>query len=135
MKKSLLLLSSSLALLVACNMPEKPKETPKEESTTTTTNKKVGLANNRTNTNAFPKSVSSDADRRIAQDVQKAIAGQKNVAALVPNIRVSSSNGVVQLKGNVPTYDSKEAVANVVRNVPGVRRVDNQLEVRSTTNR
>ena len=77
MKRSLLLLSSSLALLAACNMPEKPEETPKEESTPA--NKKVGLANNRTNTNAFPKSVSSDADRRIAQDVQKAIAGQKNI--------------------------------------------------------
>ena len=73
------------------------------------------------------KTVDSDLDQGI----------QKNLdAALVQNgmnkgVDYSVKNGVVKLTGEVPSQSSRAQVQNVAANVPNVRQVVNELQIKN----
>jgi osmotically-inducible protein OsmY len=48
-------------------------------------------------------------------------------------VNVDTLNGVVTLKGEVPTQQEKEAAASAARKVDGVKRIDNQIIVNPAT--
>jgi osmotically-inducible protein OsmY len=50
------------------------------------------------------------------------------------HIKIQSSDGVVTLKGEVRNLSHKDMAEDTVENLPGVKRVDNQLEVKAPAN-
>lgn len=74
------------------------------------------------------------AAKDIAENVDDAI--EKNYkAALISkgldkNIRFNSKNGVITLKGRVPTAQQKQEAQEIATNIPNVQQVLNELQVR-----
>jgi osmotically-inducible protein OsmY len=70
----------------------------------------------------------STADNDLTQRVYTELHSDKSSAA--QNVRIeSSANGKVILRGTVGSKDEKESIENKVKAIPGVRNVDNKLEV------
>lgn len=66
-------------------------------------------------------------DRAIAQDVRKAIQAEP---LLQPqNIQVLSRGGEVRLSGIVKSPDERQRAEGLARTVPGVKQVENRLEL------
>jgi osmotically-inducible protein OsmY len=73
---------------------------------------------------------SSDDDRRITLEVRRVIAGVQSDATQYAQVQVTTHDGIVQLLGPVSSGGEKAVIGALVEHVTGVRRVDNQLEVR-----
>jgi osmotically-inducible protein OsmY len=67
-------------------------------------------------------------DRELQQHVQNALDWEPSVKAT--SIAVSNHDGVVTLRGDVPSYVEKFTAERVVRSVYGVKGVANDLRVR-----
>jgi osmotically-inducible protein OsmY len=73
----------------------------------------------------------SDADQRLVQQVETALGGGTDANAEGGrNIQVTASGGTVTLKGAVKSDAEKTRVESAAKSVPGVTRVDNQIEVK-----
>jgi hyperosmotically inducible protein len=68
-------------------------------------------------------------DAAITAKVTTGLAADKDLSAT--RIKVASRDGVVTLKGPVPSAAAKERAAEIARNVKGVSTVNNQLTVQS----
>ena len=66
-------------------------------------------------------------DERIATYVQARYQRDRSVRG--SDISVTASNGVVTLRGSVPDADAREHAVALAREVDGVQRVDNELQV------
>jgi hyperosmotically inducible protein len=67
------------------------------------------------------------ADAEITTSVKTKLLGVKDVIA--NDINVDTNEGVVTLKGSVPTEAQKTRAAEIARNTAGVKRVVNELTV------
>jgi uncharacterized protein YjbJ (UPF0337 family) len=70
-------------------------------------------------------------DRAIPQNIRRALL-ENNVLTpdIINNLRIESANGVVTIRGNVPTDQQRETLQRIVENIRGVRQVNNQTQVR-----
>lgn len=110
MKKQLFILSSLCFLLTACeNRPHDANKHATQPSST---------ANMKEN----------DADRAISDRVLQAIDHADSISE-DDDIQVSTLNGMVTLKGKVENEKDRNEAARITRGVPGVKNVDNQLEI------
>ncbi len=66
-------------------------------------------------------------DRRTTEEVERRIARDENVAALADRVTVSTEEGVVTLRGTVPSGEDRLVLASLAESAPGVRRVEDQL--------
>jgi len=71
--------------------------------------------------------VAQATDTTITAKVKAALLEDKRLSAL--QIDVSTSEGVVVLKGNVPSADSAQQVTQVASAVPGVKSIRSELKV------
>ncbi len=71
----------------------------------------------------------STADRTITQDIRKMIVDDDRLSTNAKNVKVITVDGVVTLRGPVKSAAEKTTVAGMARKAPGVKRVDDQLEV------
>ena len=69
----------------------------------------------------------SSGDFALAAHATAALAAQTGVNAA--NIRVSAENGVLTLRGNVPSASIKTTAVETVQHLSGVKRVVDQLRV------
>jgi len=70
-------------------------------------------------------------DTKLAAAAREAIVKDKSLSTMAHNVKVIASNGTVTLRGPVPSETEKGKVAERVQSVPGVSRVDNQLDVKT----
>lgn len=70
-------------------------------------------------------------DLKITTEVKTKLATDVNASSLA-NIEVNTTNGVVTLAGQVETAEVKSSAETVARAVPGVVRVNNNLQVDPT---
>jgi osmotically-inducible protein OsmY len=80
-----------------------------------------------------PTTATADADQRLVDQVKAALtggAGAEATADNTKNIQVSASGGTVTLKGAVKDEEEKSRLEAAAKAVPGVTRVDNQLQVK-----
>lgn len=68
------------------------------------------------------------ADRRITAIVRNRISYDDELGD--EDIRIDTVAGVVSLKGSVSSYPQRDRAGRLARDVPDVRRVDNQLVIR-----
>lgn len=72
----------------------------------------------------------SAADRPIAQAIRQALAANGIQFQNMRNFSIASSNGVVTVSGTVASQQEQDRIINIINNISGVRRVNNQLEIR-----
>jgi hypothetical protein len=69
-------------------------------------------------------------DRRTTDEIERRIAADETTAPLASRIRVSTTDGVVVLRGVVERPEDRLVLASVAEGTPGVRHVDDRLELR-----
>jgi hypothetical protein len=65
----------------------------------------------------------------LAEEVKTALATQAGVNPDAANIQVESNAGVVRLKGQLDSQETKERIQEVAKKVPGVTWVQDQTSV------
>ena len=70
----------------------------------------------------------SESDVRITQSIRRALMDE-DLSMDAKNAKVITIDGVVTLRGPVEDGAEKQRIADLARQVAGVRSVDNQLEV------
>lgn len=108
--KKILLLSALSLTCVACE--DQGKGMDHDKTSTTTMNQRE-----------------SEADQATTRKVRQAIAADSTLSTNAKNIKITTSNGTVTLRGSVDSANEKEVVARKIKEISGVNRVDNQLEV------
>jgi osmotically-inducible protein OsmY len=71
----------------------------------------------------------SAADREVTANIRKAIVDDDALSMNAHNVKIVTKDGVVTLRGPVKNASEKTSVAARTQKVPGVKRVDNQLEI------
>ncbi|MBA3239547.1 MAG: BON domain-containing protein [Parachlamydiaceae bacterium] len=72
----------------------------------------------------------TQADRTISSDLRNALIEQNVSGSQLQNIQVTTRNGIVTLSGTVPNNEVRDVILNTSQNLPGVRQVVNNLQVR-----
>lgn len=76
-------------------------------------------------------SQSNDAnDVKLAAAVRRAITKDSSLSMSAHNVKVMVKAGAVTLRGPVKSDDEKSRVESIVRSVPGVSQVTNELETK-----
>ena len=71
----------------------------------------------------------NEADRTITQNVRKALTDDDSLSTDGKNVKVITNDGNVTLRGPVKTDKEKNEIENKAKQIAGVKRVDNQLEI------
>jgi hyperosmotically inducible protein len=72
-----------------------------------------------------------DADREIARGIRQSIMLDKVLFTHAQNVKIISQNGIVTLKGSVPSQKEKSAIEAKAAEIVGEDGVLSQLEVQS----
>ncbi len=70
-----------------------------------------------------------EADTNITMAVRKAVVAEPNLSVKAQNAKIITKDGVVTLRGPVATSTERTTIMTIAELTPGVKRVDNQLEV------
>lgn len=68
-------------------------------------------------------------DVDITQKIRQAIVGKDGLSTNAQNVKIVTRDGVVTLRGPVKSPEEKSTIVAEAWRAPGVRRVDDQLEV------
>ena len=71
----------------------------------------------------------SDADVKTTQAIRKAIVDNDKLSVNAQNVKIITVDGVVTLRGPVKDAAEKSTIAAAAARAPGVKRVDDQLEI------
>jgi len=70
-------------------------------------------------------------DRTITQRIRQGVVADDDISVTGKNVKIITVDGVVTLRGPVKSVQEKTSIAKVAKQVDGVKRVENQLEVAS----
>ena len=70
-------------------------------------------------------------DLRVTQEIRRAVTQDRNLSTDAHNVKIITNDGVVTLRGPVASADEKAGIEAKAKQVSGVKRIDNQLEVSS----
>lgn len=70
------------------------------------------------------------ADQTLGQMIRQAMINNNIRLRDYSNISINASNGIVTVNGSVANAQERDAVSNIIRNISGVRQVNNRLEIR-----
>jgi osmotically-inducible protein OsmY len=73
----------------------------------------------------------NEADRRISQNIRAAITSDDSFSTNAKNVKIITSDGTVTLRGPVKSDKEKEEIEAKAKQIAGVKKVDNQLEIAS----
>jgi osmotically-inducible protein OsmY len=71
----------------------------------------------------------NEGDREITQTIRQKIVDHEGMSTNGRNVKVITIDGVVTLRGPVASAAERTAIAGIAKGTPGVKRVDDQLEV------
>lgn len=71
----------------------------------------------------------SPQDIAITRQIRQAVVADPDLSVNAQNIKIITINGVVTLRGPVENATERQSIAATAKNVTGVTRVDNQLEL------
>lgn len=75
----------------------------------------------------------SEPDRQMTRQIRRAITQDDELSTTAKNIKIITVDGKVTLRGPVKSEAEREKIATLARNAAGGATVDNQLEVKQTT--
>jgi hyperosmotically inducible protein len=123
-----LLLVFLAAALSACSSAEKEPEST-EPALAAADNTAV---NERDSTGATTTPVDqgqNETDLGITAKIRQAIVDDKALSVNAQNVKIITNAGVVVLRGPVKSDQEKATIENKAKQVAGVTRVDNQIEI------
>ena len=71
----------------------------------------------------------SEADRKISQEIRAALTGDDSLSTNGKNVKIITSDGTVTLRGPVKDNQEKTQIEARAKQVAGVKKVENQLEI------
>lgn len=136
MTKSVLIASIALIGLIGCTDNRSTTSTP--ERTGSSSSHSGSVTDRTAQTPATTPSTTtaaamSEADRTLAQQVENSLKQNQQLASATQNIQVHANNGEVTLQGSVNSQQEKTNIGDAARQVAGVTRVNNELEVSSAS--
>lgn len=75
------------------------------------------------------QSLEEDKDRQITQNIRKHLMNDKTLSFIAKNITVITEDGVVTLRGKVPTEVEKNKITQKINLIPSIVTLNNKLEV------
>lgn len=121
MTKKFLLIPVACTLLAACNQDA---STMSNASNSDTKNNGMSMDQN---DNMSMNQTSADRDNQITEQVNQWLMSNNSLSDAAKNIRVSTSDGMVTLRGSVSDAQEKTRVMNHVKKIKGVKGVTDQL--------
>jgi osmotically-inducible protein OsmY len=94
----------------------------------------VGCATDSADRDSHKRSTGRYIDDKMLVGKVKGALGDSAVYKF-PDVKVNTYNGTVQLTGFVDTMDQKQKAEDIVRNVPGVAAVQNEIALKADTER
>ena len=73
----------------------------------------------------------NEADRTITQNIRAAITADDSLSTYGKNVKIITNDGTVTLRGPVKSDKEKADIEAKAKQVAGVKKVDNQLEIAS----
>jgi osmotically-inducible protein OsmY len=70
-------------------------------------------------------------DRKLSAAVRRAIVDDDSLSLNGHNVKIITQKGTVTLRGPVESAAEKAKLQTIAKNIPGVKRVDNQLETKT----
>jgi len=129
-----LLLVSSLCVMFGCS--NQPSTTEKEAAPAPSTPPPAADADNtarNADTSVLAETPTSQSESKADIDttaaIRKAVVDDKALSVNAHNVKIMTSNGVVTLRGPVKSEDEKKSIEAKAKQVAGVTRVENLLEV------
>ena len=127
---SLLVLSCVLLLGIGCSSKDEQTRTDnKSPAVTDADNTARNAADRAGATQTSGDQAENATDLRISAEVRKAVVGDKSLSTNAHNVKIITSGGTVTLRGPVKSGDEKAAIEAKAKQVAGVTRVENLLEI------
>ena len=126
----LLVLSAFLLLEVACASKTEQVDSGKKSSTATDADNTARNSRDRDGaTQTSGDQAENETDRQISANVRQAVVGDNSLSMNAHNVKIITSGGTVTLRGPVKSSKEKATIESKAKQVAGVTRVDNLLEV------
>jgi hyperosmotically inducible periplasmic protein len=71
----------------------------------------------------------NEADRTITQEIRRAVTSDDTLSTNAKNVKIITNDGTVTLRGPVKSEKEKADIANKAKQIAGVKKVDNLLEI------
>jgi osmotically-inducible protein OsmY len=127
--KSITLLLLSMVLMVGCS--KNPSEDQQVSQTVAPDNSGRNVRDRDNQTKTPGDQSENDADRTITQKIRQAITADDSLSTNAKNVKIITNDGTVTLRGPVKSEKEKSDIEAKAKQVAGVKRVDNQIEVAS----
>jgi hyperosmotically inducible periplasmic protein len=132
MKKNsmLLVLSACLLLAVACASKTETVDVARKSSTATDADNTARNSRDRDGaTQTSGDQAENETDRKISANVRESVVADNTLSMNAHNVKIITSGGIVTLRGPVKSTEEKAAIESKAKQVAGVTRVDNLLEI------
>lgn len=127
--KSFTILVLAAFLLVGCSKNREEKQVSQTAVEPDNSGRNV---RDRDDQNKTPGDQSeSEADRAITQNIRQAVTADDSLSTNAKNVKIITSDGTVTLRGPVKSEKEKADIEAKAKQVAGVKKVDNQLEIAS----
>ena len=127
--KSITLLLLSMVLMVGCS--KNPSEDKQVSQTVEPDNSGRNVRDRDNQTKTPGDQSENEADRTITQNIRQAVTADDSLSTNAKNVKIITNDGTVTLRGPVKSEKEKTEIEAKAKQVAGVKRVDNQLEVAS----
>jgi osmotically-inducible protein OsmY len=67
---------------------------------------------------------------KVGEAIRQMLMQDKKLAPPPSNVIATTHNGVVTLRGTIPTRRTRETLVDRIAQLPGVTQVDDQLKIR-----
>jgi hyperosmotically inducible protein len=128
--KSITLLLLSMVLIVGCSK-DRSEEKQVSQTAVEPDNSGRNVRDRNDQTKTAGDQSESEADRTITQSIRQAITADDSLSTNGKNVKIITTDGTVTLRGPVKSEKEKSEIEAKAKQVAGVKKVDNQLEVAS----
>lgn len=126
MKKIIIICSGLACILAACNQQDRRDVNQNYDVDNTARN----VRDRNFDTTTPGDQSESDIDRTITLKIRRAVMADGALSTDAKNIKIITINGIVTLRGVVNGDNERSAILSKVDSIDGVRRVENQIEVK-----
>lgn len=126
--KSIAVLLLSIALVIGCSK-NRSEDKQVSQNATEPDNSGRNVRDRDDQTKTSGDQSENEADRTITQNIRQAVTADDSLSTNAKNVKIITNDGVVTLRGPVKTEKEKAQIESKAKQVVGVKRVDNQLEI------
>jgi hyperosmotically inducible periplasmic protein len=126
----LFLLSAFLLLEGACASKTEEVDVARKSSTAVDADNTARNSRDRDGATQTPADqAENESDRQISATVREAVVGDSSLSTNAHNVKIITSGGTVTLRGPVKSPEEKAVIEAKAKQVQGVTRVENLLEI------